>query len=709
MVCPNCTGPKSEYSVMATAGAGAPCRTGGYVKLFYDSEELLPDGITAGDAYAARTGRKTPPGSVVMPAIGQAIRDSVRLNGRAVTLGGLGEALHAAGVPTAVFGNADIPPDVVDRLAAVLAMDSRGIVYSGQVARPRIVTPSVGDGSFADSVRSRNGLSVIYFGASTRLDEIKPALADRAYASHKIETLRQLDSMLHTLLAEAHAGTTTLIVVSFAPSKSPSWDQLTPMVIYPAPSPALLRSATTRTTGLVAASDFAPTVLSLLGVAIPDAMAGSAARIEPDSQTIPRLVDLSARVTADHRLLAPAALAAAAIAAFSFTASALLVALRKRPRRLLAACKAGMVTVACYPAAMLLAVLAPTGMVGYIGGALGALVVLVLACVAAGARFRTGVRARPIVTAYALTCLVILVDAATGCNLCMFSALSSYQITGMRFYGIGNEYAALLISMAALAVLFATQGSKPRFRTASLAAVVGAAVVLALGLGNLGANYGATAAAVVTFGLMWTAVRRGGFGARHVAVAFVAAIAAVVMFALLDWRLAGEVGSHAARATGLAGKLGGGYLASIAVRKVAYNLYTTFSVKGISTMLAFVPFAALWFWGVRDEVRRMIGNRERKTGEKRAAEVPSAPSFLPGDGASQESHTSSSRNTETVMAGVKAVLIGAVAAFLLNDSGIVFAATMIGMTVLVLLYSVVEEAVPPARLSWQCGDTEGER
>ena len=39
---------------------------------------------------------------------------------------------------------------------------------------------------------------------------------------------------------------------------------------------------------------------------------------------------------------------------------------------------------------------------------------------------------------------------------------------------------------------------------------------------------------------------------------------------------------------------------------------------------------------------------------------------------------------------MKAVLIGAVAAFMLNDSGIIFAGIMIAMTVLVLLYSVLE-------------------
>ena len=785
---------------MATAGAGTPCRTDSYVAEFYDCGERLPDGTTAGSAYAVRTGRKAPPGSVVFPAIGQAIRDSARLNGRAVMLGALGEALHAAGARTSVFGSADLPPDVVDRSAAVLVMDSRGIVYAGRVGRPCIraagakdriaegplpnpprngegvsvvyfgastrldeintdmshfaypaslaegplpnpprngegvrsiyfgasrrldeiktdmshfaYAASLAEGPLPNPPRNGEGVSVVYFGASTRLDEMKPAMSAFAYATRKMEILRHLDSMLHRLLTDPRAERTTLILVSFSPPKSPSWDQLTPVVIYPAPRSGLLSSATTRTPGLIAASDFAPTVLSLLDIAISDVMAGNAAHVVPDSRTIPRLGEISARVTANQRLLAPAAVAAAAIAAFSLTGAAVLVAFRKRPRRLAALCKIGMVTVACYPAAMLLAVLAPAGTGGYLGGVSVALVVLVAACVAAGALFKTDRRAQPIVIAYAITCLAIVVDAATGCNLCMFSALSSYQITGMRFYGIGNEYAAVLISMAALAALFATQNSRSRLGTARFAAVVGAVVVLALGSGSLGANYGATAAAVVTFGLMWAAVRKGGFGARDVVIAFLAAVAVVVMFAALDWKLAGKAGSHAARATGLAGKLGGGYLVSIAVRKLAYNLRTTFSVKGISTMLAFTPFVALWFWGVRDKVRSGIGNREHKMEGKLAAEARKAapsPQFsaLVVEGVSEGCLPTAPHSAEGAMAGVKAVLIGAVTAFLLNDSGIVFGATMIGMTVLVLLYSLVEEAAPcpqpsaPGKEAWE--------
>ena len=125
---------------MLTANAGSPCRGGGYLKEFYNADETLPDGTLAGDAYAVRTGRKAPKGSAVFLGIGQALRDMAKLSSVPAKLGALGDALHAAGLKTGVAGNADMPPDVIDRSAAVLAMDSRGIVDAGgfrSMQRPR--------------------------------------------------------------------------------------------------------------------------------------------------------------------------------------------------------------------------------------------------------------------------------------------------------------------------------------------------------------------------------------------------------------------------------------------------------------------------------------------------------------------------------------------------------------------------------------------
>lgn len=672
LISPNCAGPKTEASVLLTANAGSPATAGpspkgrSFVKEFYDANEALPDGTTAGNTYAVRTSRKAPVGSAVFLGLGQALRTNAELNSAPSKLGALGDALHAAGLRTGVAGNADRVvfgmEQPFDRSAAVLAMDSRGIVDYGalrpanELAAAKTQSPPAWTGNnltpaLSSKERGLADLTIVYFGELTRLDDGKMSMSDAALANHQTGALRQLDRLLRELISRAEAANATIILASFAPPYSPAWNELTPIVIYPVSRPGLLAVSTTRTPGLIAASDFAPTVLRLMNLPPSEDMIGRAATVAPQRQALEKLNDINTRVAADQRSLTPVAIFLVALGALTFTPTALIVAFGLRPsRRIVGLLKNGLVVGSTAFAALLLAVLAPAGTAGYIAGTAISIALLTTLCLglATSLENQLTVRALPVVLAYAATALIIVADALTGCNLCKWSGPSSYQITGMRFYGVGNEYAGVLVSTAALAALFLSRGKW-------LLPTVGIVAILTLGLGNLGANYGGTAAAVVTFTLLWLAASRGGFGARHVVLAFGLAIAAVVGFAMLDWALAGSAGSHAARATGLTEKLGGGYLASIAMRKVLFNLRIAFSKEALFYALAFVPFLALWFGGVKGKVRTAFKADPR------------------------------------TLAGMKAVLVGAVAAFLLNDSGIIFAGIIMAITMLILLYSLLEK------------------
>ena len=114
-------------------------------------------------------------------------------------------------------------------------------------------------------------------------------------------------------------------------------------------------------------------------------------------------------------------------------------------------------------------------------------------------------------------------------------------------------------------------------------------------------------------------------------------------------------GIHAGRAIGLLEHSGTGFAIAIAARKatVALNLITSKQAEwGIA---AFVPFLVLWFYGVKDVVRATFKCDDR------------------------------------LIRGFRGIIIGCVVAFLMNDSGLVFAAIMASMTMLILLYSLLEE------------------
>jgi hypothetical protein len=148
-------------------------------------------------------------------------------------------------------------------------------------------------------------------------------------------------------------------------------------------------------------------------------------------------------------------------------------------------------------------------------------------------------------------------------------------------------------------------------------------------------------------------VKRNSFGLRHVALVLVAAVALVFAFALADYKIAGSAASHAGRATGLIQKVGGQYVFALVARKVLLNLKHLTGKHAFWVFASFVPFLALWFWGVQGKVMSQF------------------------------------KADRAIATGLKAIMIGSAAAFLFNDSGLVMASIMVCMTFLVLVYSLL--------------------
>ncbi len=665
LISPNCAGAKSERSVLLTAGAGASSRGGDSAREVYDSDEQVIGDQRAGDAYFTRTGRRAREGSAAFLGLALAQRESTAAFGGG-TLGALGESVHRAGLTTCAIGTADLPPDTLDRSSALLAMDANGSIDIGRLRQP--AEPSrgnappflVGAGWLRETALEclrRADLVVVNFGDTTRLEELKLGVSDAAYAKHKLETLRSLDSMLHRLLAAPEAKGAIVVLASFSPPVEGTWDSLTPVVVYPSPKSGLLVSSTTRTPGVIAASDFAPTVLGLMGIAPAVPMTGSAATVTSAGGNVETLQDIDTRVTRNKALLTPMMWVIAALSALPFLGSAVVLGLSLRaPRSLLLVLRGGILMCASFGLAMLLAALGPASAASYAVWTAVLTVAIAAAGYVAGSMLKRGaskgatVHAAPVVAIFLMTVVVIVVDALLGGKLCRFALPSSFYISGLRYYGIGNEYAALLIFMGGLGALFCPEGPR-RW----LVPALGAIVTVALGVGGFGANYGGTAAAVVTFYLLTMAVWRRRVGLPQVVYAALGAVAVVLAFAALDWSLTGTLGSHAGRVAGSVMSVGGNGVPPVVLRKVLLNLRLTFGSNATRLYAIFAPLLVLYYYGIDGKVRRLLGHDAR------------------------------------MMPGLRAIWIGAAAAYLANDSGAVMVCLAIAMMVTMLLYSLVEE------------------
>ena len=237
-----------------------------------------------------------------------------------------------------------------------------------------------------------------------------------------------------------------------------------------------LSSQTTNERGLLAATDIAPTALAHLGVQLPAAMEGRQIGTDgPLQASALRSLMARLRVIADRRLIAVALL---------LGAWALLALLARRPPARAWAMRVGALAVLWLPAVALIpAALQPSAAVEY--------VTIVITSFALGA-LTDGLLAWPRapLAPAVVGVLALSLDALAGTQLLMRSLLGPDPISGVRFYGIGNELKSALAVLVLAGVAGALYPARRPRRAAGATAATGAVLALVEGSARLGAGVG---------------------------------------------------------------------------------------------------------------------------------------------------------------------------------------------------------------------------
>ena len=111
---------------------------------------------------------------------------------------------------------------------------------------------------------------------------------------------------------------------------------------------------------------------------------------------------------------------------------------------------------------------------------------------------------------------LLMLDAVLGTALVSQSALSAYYLSGIRFYGIGNEYMGVLLGAA---LITATMLPKPEGKRWPWGLAWFALVTFVLSFPAFGAKAGGAITAVLTFKVMWQRMRGRPLRAKHMLVA----------------------------------------------------------------------------------------------------------------------------------------------------------------------------------------------
>nr|MBO2507609.1 hypothetical protein [Bacillota bacterium] len=646
----------------------------------------------AGDLHRRLAGADPGQAAVVVPALAR-LASANRDRSPAVTPGWLGEALARSGLRAAVLGEADFAGRYDGRGAALLAMDSAGTVAYGRLegmTRPDDAFPAgVGQDWDAlllawETLPGDAALVVIESGDLRRLEAAAPLLDHGRWLQAREQALQRLRRGLEQLLAAAarRPGRNPVWVLAAAPAQAPAaaafgvlwtWSGEAAGEVEKDPDgggsagpggAALLGSPSARRWGVVPLTDVTAAVLAELGAGTAAPLGrGMAAGTDryPWDLLAPAGTALEAALAANHAGRVP--LIQGYVVALIVTAAAALAAVRWRGLgRVVAWAAPGM-------AAVPLAFLLLPGL-GIQEAALRALVTGVLAAAASVWASRLGTACAFAVLA-GLTVAAVAADVLLGGTAAVRSPLGHSLLVGARYYGIGNEYGGVLVGSAALAgglAAGAARGAGPRpgavraGRTgpaAALACLVPAAAAALLLHPGLGANFGCGLAALASAGVLALKVPAAAPRSRRAAVlAAAGAAAAAAVLILLDMA-GGAQASHIGRAAQQAAAADWQSLREVALRKVRLNwrliqyaIWSRMFVVSLAAVSVLVlrPAAGL----------RRLSQRD------------------PG-----------------LFAGIVAAVMGAGAALLLNDSGVVAAATAMIFPTAAAAHALLASGRPP--------------
>ena len=573
--------------------------------------------------------------------------------------GRMGDALRRAGVRTALLGDAD-GDDTGPYQPARLFLPSPNTVGDGGT----IADPIACGGKCEDPARlwaathlafQSADLVVVHFGDFARIEREKQHgfLLPLSYRRHRAPALASLDAFLGKARNGFH-GPIYLAVSTPPLLPDGSWNSLTPFLTLNTGPQNSLTSDTTQTPGLTASRDLAPTVLAALGVPLPYQMTGAPVRPAVVSESA--LLRLDRQVRLNQEAQGAIFWAVGLVAGTIVFSGLFLYRTGRMTGRTGGLARYGLRMLSAWPLALLFApVFGPHTVPHYL--------LEIAACVSLLALLPSPT------LIFGFTALVLVLDGLTGTRLVSNSALSEYALSGIRFYGIGNEYMGVLIGGALLAQTHPQPppqggGGYPINTMAAHYPLAPSPLGRGLGVGlwftlvtfvlsfpSFGAKAGGAVTATATFVIAWRFLTHRRVRWTHFAASIALGFGLVFLWAVLSHVLHLRR-THLETAADALGQGRLGYIAGVSVRKIGLAVRVALHP---GTLLGLLAFAGL---GVA--IRRLLWRQVL--------------AYL------------SDRPRET--AALKAGLWGCLVALLFNDSGIVAAILILQCLALMLLHGL---------------------
>ena len=605
LLAPSYSGPRTQASVMNSLAASVRLRGTEEYSLVLDVTEPFEEG-TAGEAFQRRTGLAAPAEGLVHLGVGQQINAN-RTGSAFDQLFSLGEALTESAIPVQVFGDADTP-NTPRRMGASLLVDGNGIVRGlGKSVHDSLEAPTEAGGKIThlanaynpalQSLRA-NQLFLLDYGDLERIEVYRGSFTPPAYINARKRALDRLGRWLIALRQAEPEGVILLVSPQPPHSEKGRWDSLGIVVWNGQPEDGnILVSNTTRTNGLVAGIDIAPSILGHLGVSPPSSMTGykfRAVSVKDKDKTL-GFLQTNTRRQAHFEFLVLSILGGSAAATGIISALYLVKREKYSHLRLLVM---GLLTLTAWLPAILLA---PLGKPAWLWLPCAGLVVSLTLTFHLYKNPMESRRFLPIELAYGFLLFGLALSAFRLSDAVIMSVFSSFQMNGFRYYGMSNEYMSCLVGAAATIACW----MRLRGLGSLLLGVWFSFWILVLGLPFLGANAGGAITGTATFGLVWRALTGRSVNLWPAAGLTLAGILLVFAFAALDAFVAGGAPTHFGAAIKSADSVSPLVLVEIIERKLVMNVSMWARPETRIALIIAGSMLTVW-WIFRDQLAERI-------------------------------------------------------------------------------------------------------
>lgn len=565
-----------------------------YSRAAFNSTERTT-GLSAGELFTLRTGYPVPSSAVVQTGL-IPLRQVNSTKLYPIHPGLLGDSLAKAGVNVRVYGNAD-EGKKLNRSIVTIAMNKQGWVAGGDVSARTLIPDTsrpFGVRTDYDYIYQQicNRTPGAYFcaiesGDGLRLADCKTWISAQQYRFLQQQALKEcgcfLQKLAQTFQATRIPYQLILQVTQQDITATTHGDQLTPLLISGMQtSSGLLTSKTTRRPGTVINIDVTATVLDFFHVPIDPSILGYPITSIVKEQPVAWLQADNQQMVATFS--ARPFVIKAYILTIVFIIAAYIGAL------LLSAGNARASSRVVYPKLFYLAltalILAPfTFIIApllhiYAAGILTLFTVCFITIFA----LILSTCCKDIRTILAIsgfvTSAIIIFDLLTGSTLMKQSILGFDPIAGVRFYGLGNEYSGILISSTLLGV-FALLDLAVSYRKQLLFPTILWCVVvfILISLPKYGADFGGMLASLPAFAFAFIRSYGGKNWKCYVYLSIAAIVLLIAIFVVVNIAQPASQQTHIGRAFQDALQYGPGSLFEIALRKLAMNfrlMHTSF-------------------------------------------------------------------------------------------------------------------------------------